>query len=207
MPKAAVFSWLDGRGWLILSGSANDDIRASAINRTAADGGLAVLGIGLATDQLLIDLEDMGAPAGYVVDPAADEDPVILDKLTGASVILVTGAQSGREARANLSGAPISGMQTAYENGAVILLEGAAATAVGAWIIDGDVRDGLKWLESAAVVVGNQESPVSQLLSETPTAVAVVIQPGSAMAFGPDGQIEVWGAGEVAVRLGSAYGG
>ena len=206
MPAANVFRWIDGRGWLIFSGGENDDIRASAFNRSAADGGLAVFGIGLPSDQLLIDLEDMGAPAGYMVDPVADEDPVVLDKLTSAGVVIVTGARSGREARGNLIGAPLEGMQTAYESGAVILVEGAAISAFGSWMIDGDIRDGLEWLEGTALVInGEQEEGVVRLLQETPQAVVVGIKPGSAIAFGPDGQIEIWGAREIVVRLGSAY--
>jgi hypothetical protein len=206
MPAANVFRWLDGRGWLIFSGGENDDIRASALNRTSADGALALFGIGLASDQLLIDLEDMGAPAGYMVDPAADEDAVILDKLIGAGLVFVTGAKSAREARANLIGAALEGMQTAYESGAVILVEGEAIAAFGTWMIDGEVRDGLEWVDGAALVIGGeQEDGVIQLLQATPAAVVVGIKPGSALAFGPDGQIEIWGEREIIVRLGSAY--
>ncbi len=209
MASTNVFHWLDGRGWLVLSGGVDEDIRATAINRMAADGALAVMAIDQQSDQLLIDLEDMAAPAGYWVDPTTDEDVVVLDKLTDAGLVVITGEGTPQSARAYLSGAPLEGLQSAYERGAVILLEGVIATLFGTWILDGEARDGLEWLEGgvALVIDDSQEHLIREFLAETPTAIVIGVKPGSAIVFGPDGEIETWGAGEVVIRLGSAYSG
>jgi hypothetical protein len=55
-------------------------------------------------------------------------------------------------------------------------------------------------VESAAVVA-------KPLLAEEPTSIAVGIGIGSALALGPDGQVETWGMRQVTVALGTQYGG
>jgi len=100
MPAQTIFKWRDGRGWLTLAtgqGAAQeiDDIRARALQRTSADGGVAIVFLGDdpdAGERLLDDLEDLGAPTGYVVDVIAEDDATIRERLTDASVIVIFGA-------------------------------------------------------------------------------------------------------------------
>ncbi len=206
MPESNVFRWLDGNGWLVFSGGADDAVRASAFSRTAADGGLAVIAVSGDGELLLSDLQDLGAPSCYLVDPAADEDPVILDKLTGAGMVLVTGAESARAARAALSGAPLEGMQIAYDHGAVILIEGAAIGAFGGWSADDERRDGLDWLEGAILLVEGADTRVAdEVLIDVQHSLLIRVAPGSAIAFAADGAVELWGNRQVRVRLSGGY--
>jgi hypothetical protein len=55
-------------------------------------------------------------------------------------------------------------------------------------------------VESAAVVA-------KPLLAEQSTSLAVAIGFGSALALGPDGQVETWGRRQVTVALGTQQGG
>jgi hypothetical protein len=220
MPSQSVFRWLDGRGWLVLSGAGApsseadpSEIRAKALGRAAADGAAAVvyLGGGGGADALLDDIEDLGAPSGYLVDVFSEDDETIRSRLAEAGVIVISGAASGAAARSALVGAAVEGVRAAYENGAVVLVEGAASGAFGAYMIgaDGAVSAGLGWLLNALILpglmsVGQEALPV---LSAYPGAVGIGIGGGSALALGGNSEVEIWGARRVSVALGSAYRG
>lgn len=211
MPTHSVLQWLDGRGWLILSGGADDEIRAQALGRAAADGGVACVslsGDGAQADALLDDIADLGAPSGYLVDVFGEDDETIRDKLSQAGMIVVGGGSSSTEARGSLRGAALEGMQAAHANGAIVLLEGVSATAFGAWVIEDTITPGLEWLESAAVLTGVRDAAYNAkpIFESQPSAVAIAVMNGSALALGPDGQVETWGGREVTIALGPAYG-
>jgi hypothetical protein len=208
MPAQSVFRWLDGRGWLIFSGGADDDVRALALGRAAADGGVACVALSGDPDHLLDDIVDLGAPSGYIVDVFGEDDETIREKLAEAGMVIIVGGHSVSDVVGALRGAALEGIQAAYANGAVILLEPLSAIAFGAWLVGDTVDAGLAWLESAAVVTGvtNAANYAKPIFEAHTDAVAVAIQPGSALALGPDGQIETWGRREVTIALGPAYG-
>lgn len=211
MPQRNVFHWIDGRGWLILAGSADsrDDIRAMALAKAAADGGLAFvsLGGGLdAAEHVLYDLEDLGAPAGYIVDVTTEDDATVTGKLTETSVVVIEAAPTAEDARSALLGAAVEGIQAAYENGAIVLVEGQSAMVFGEWVVrqDGTLTAGLEWLAGAIVAPGVTDAGAwaREVLMTEGLAYVVGIGAGTALALGPDGELEVWGKGEVTVALG-----
>lgn len=208
MPTQSVFHWLDGRGWLIFSGGADDDIRALALGRTAADGGVACVALSGDPDALLDDLADLGAPSGYIVDVFGEDDDSIQDKLSQAGLIIIVGGENPSEVRGVLRGVALDGILAAYQNGAIILLEDNPAMAFGSWIIGDEIEPGLEWLEGAAVLTGvdNAGHYALPIFEAQPSAIAVAIMPGSALALGPDGQIENWAQRQVTIALGPAYG-
>lgn len=216
MPRQAVFQWLDGRGWLILSGGADrgGEIRGLALARSSADGGVACLALSsdpTFADRLLDDVTDLGAPSGYIVDVASEEDDTIRAKLAEAGVVIIAADVDAETVRSALTGAAMEGIQTAYENGAVILAEGSCASAFGTFIETdgGSLTAGLGWLEQALILPGVESaaSAAKELLTEQAFAVAAGIGVGSALALGPDGQVEIWGRRQVTVALGAQYGG
>ena len=211
MPSYSVFRWRDGRGWLILAGAAQEETRAQAISRSAADGALAVVALApLSADRVLEDLEDLGAPAGYVVDVIAEPDDDILVRIGEAGIIVLAAQGDPDEARSALAGAAVQALDQAFQNGAVLLAEGAAAQAFGAWLLsEGAVPDGLDWVTGAVIELG--APPVGgealAVLDTHPDGLAVALADDAALAFGPDGQVELWGSRRVAVTLGAAWGG
>lgn len=208
MPTQSVFHWLDGRGWLVFSGGADDDIRAQALGRAAADGGVACLSLSGDPDALLDDVADLGAPSGYIVDVYGEDDQTLQDKLAQAGVVIIAGGESPLDVRGALQGAALDGIQAAYQNGAILLLEGASAMAFGAWIIDEEIESGLEWLIGCAVLTGvnNAAQYAIPIFEAQPSAIAVAMMEGSALALGPDGEVESWGRREVTIALGPAYG-
>jgi len=211
MASNNVLRWKDGRGWLILSGDANSDIRAQALWRVSADGGVAYLGE--QREQILDDMEDLGAPAGYLVDVMAEDDETVEAKIADAGMVVIGGDTSASEARSGLMGAAARGMQAAFGNGAVVLAEGQSAAAFGTWVAaaSGELPSGLDWLESVLVLPGVTSLAESDLarsaLSKDPSVIVIGIGAGSALALGPDGEVETWGDKQVAIALGSNYGG
>jgi hypothetical protein len=212
MPSNNVFHWPDGRGWLVFSGGVDDDIRATALGRTAADGGIAYVPMGGDLDsaeRMLEDMLDLGAPSGYLVDVNSEDDATITAKLSDAGMVIIEAADDAVEARSVLLGAAIEGIQEAYQNGAIVLVEGASVMAFGAWIVanDGKLVVGLDWLEASLIAPGVTSAAAwaRDILLSQPLAFAVGIGVGSALALGPDGQVETWGSREVTVALGRNF--
>jgi hypothetical protein len=213
MASQTILRWLDGRGWLVLSSDRDtSEMRASALSRASADGGIAVVYLGDQEDGgdvVLDDVEDLGAPSGYLVDVFADDDQTLRDRLVDASVILVSGAKDADAARSALVGAASDGIKAAYQQGAVVMLEGAAASAVGAYLVgDNDsVTSGFGWVENALIAPGVADVGVyaRPIMRAHADALAIGVGAGAALALGPDGEVEVWGAQRVAVALGPAY--
>jgi hypothetical protein len=216
MARNNVLQWRDGRGWLVLSGGyvPESDVRAQAIGHIDADGGVAYISFGSnaeSTEILMNDLQDLGAPAGYFVDVLSEDDDTIRSKIGEASLIVVEPGASSADMRSALMGAAVEGMQTAFENGAVILLEGKSASIFGAWMLleTGEIRQGIGWLSQMFVLPGVTEVAQSEMgkeaLKEEASALAVGIGEGSALALGPDGEVEPWGERQVTIALGRSF--
>lgn len=207
-----VLRWLDGRGWLVLAGGSSDEIRALALGRAAADGGVAYVAFDAAEAEITLnDMEDLGAPSGYLVDVMAEDDETVQSKLSDASMIVVSGGDSVGDARGALLGAAVAGIQAAFANGALILVEGVSTTVLGAWIVleDGMLVNGLEWMENAFILPDVTSVATSQqaqeILIAQPMGMAIGIGSGSALVLGPDGEVETWGSKQVTITLGRDY--
>jgi hypothetical protein len=217
MAQNNVLRWQDGRGWLILSGGGDSlsDVRATALGRAAADGGVAYITLGSQTglgEKALADMEDLGAPPGYLVDVLSEDDETINAKLSEAGIVVIEGGADIDDLRSSLIGAAIDGIQIAFQNGAVVLAEGNAVAIFGAWTLleSDELTAGFEWLENGLVMPGItsiSESAIAQaVLLRQPGAIAIGIGQGSALALGPDGEVETWGQRQVTVALGTEYG-
>ncbi|MBC6935055.1 MAG: hypothetical protein DWB42_04380 [Chloroflexi bacterium] len=216
MASSNVLRWLDGRGWLVLSGGGGQTgaVRAQALGRAAADGGVAYVSLGNHdgwSERALADMDGLGAPPGYIVDALTEDDRTLTALLAEAGIVVIEDGPDAAVLRSGLIGAAAAGIQTAFENGAVILAEGLSAMVFGAWVAKsaGELLPGLAWLENALVLPGVTSAAQSELaqnvLREHPAAIAVGVGVGSALALGPDGEVEAWGQRQVTVALGSDY--
>ena len=182
MPQQQVFRWRDGAGWLILSGGdePTSAIRASALERMVAFGAVVCVALGRAEDaeNTLQDLMDLGAPTGYIVDLATEDDATIEQQITEAGLVVLGDDQTSANILANLKGAPLAGVEAAYGRGAVILAEGRAAAVFGGFLLDGGKPvEALNWLEAGLVIpqlTSVANSPTArQALLDQPTALLV----------------------------------
>jgi len=207
MASNNVLRWKDGRGWLVLSGSASSDVRAQALGRSAADGAVAYI----SGEQAMADMEDLGAPSGYLVDILAEDDATLEDRIGDAGMVVVDGTMPAGQLRSGLVGAAANGIETAFSNGAVILAEGQGAAMFGAWVAveSEEIARGLDWLDSSLIVPGStslaESPPAREILDTEPAAIVIGVGAGSALALGPDGEVETWGDKQVAIALGRSY--
>lgn len=215
MPSAYGFNWQEGRGWLILTGAtaayseAQSELRARMIGLSSADGALVCVDVSgnlIAADQLLDDLGDLGAPSGYIVDVASDDDETLRARLSDAGIIVLAGEADGQAAYSTLMGAAMDGIAAAHQNGAVIMAEMGAAAALGVQIIAPDedrVSPGFAWFDNAAIMpLSATDTDITRsILAATPGLNAIGLGDESAIVFGPDGEIETWGARQIKVVL------
>lgn len=215
MPQASVFRWIDGNGLVVLAPgtSGNSDIRAQVIGRAPAGGALVcamVNGLGVGSDALLDDFEQLGAPTGYMVDLVTEDDETIEAALRDASIVVIESGKDVPSARSALLGAALRGIRAAYEQGAVVLAEGNSALLFGQWMLtqEGGVLDGLGWLSDAIIVGehGELSEQMKTLLADHPHGYAVSITGNTALSLGPGAQVSVWGEQRVAITLGTRYG-
>ncbi|MGQ9889506.1 MAG: hypothetical protein ACUVSX_13600 [Aggregatilineales bacterium] len=210
MTEKAGLRWLDGRGWIALAGTANDPVRARALSIAAADGGVAYVALRDAAypEQLMLDMDDLGAPAGYLVNVHTEQPGIVVRQLSEASIVVIGDLADAETLSAALAGAAETGMRAAFERGAVVLAEGAGAAALGAWIAaaDGELIPALGWLENALILPGivtaGQSPAARQALEGRQIGLAVGVGAGSALALGPDGELEAWGSGQVTIVVG-----
>lgn len=209
-----ILRWSSGLGWIILSGGTGrgGEVRAQVLRRIKASGGVAYLGFDENSgDETFDDMEDLGAPTGYLVNIIAEDDFTIREQIEDASLIMIDDSVSAEAWRDALPGAAADAIFAALETGTIVLAEGRGAAALGQYMLDesGELVRGLGWLEHLLILpeithIG-EFAPARELLDVQPDAVVLGIGIESALALGPDGELEVLGQRQVAIGLGRTW--
>jgi hypothetical protein len=214
MAQNNVLRWQDGRGWLVLSGGAavESEIRARVIERNTADGGVAYISVNVPEGSAALDdMSDLGAPTGYQVDILTEDDNTIFKSLSEAGIVVLEDTQSPADLRSGLQGAALTGIKAAFERGAMILAEGNSAALTGSWVAlhEGSTLVGLDWVKHGVIlprITSIAESKQAQAIVDSESeAIIIGIGWGSALALGPNGEVETWGERQVTLALGRAY--
>lgn len=211
MQGSLPFRWLDSPGWLVLSGSADaqSELRALALSRCDAAGALAY--ISLAADQgdaLMDDLAELGAQAGYLVDLEETDNNAIHERLSGAGMIVIEAGADMRRLQRLMSQTVTHALKAALQDGALVLLEGLAATLAGSVYLDsaGKLARGLKLVEDVYVAVDVnsvfESAAAARVMRNRPGTVGIAIDRGAALALGPQQRVETWGQQEITFSLG-----
>lgn len=209
-----LLQYLSGGGWLVFSGGndALSEVRAQALSRAKIFGQVAYISLAEDSgDALMDDMEDLGARTGYFVDLEYDSSDEIVEQLQTSSMIVVEIGSSVDALHRLLQGAALDGIREAYQRGAVILLEGLTINLFGRWVVsdNGELLDGFNWVKDAFVEpesMGVEDSrAVRAVLAEIADAVAINVPIGSALALGPDSQVELWGEQRVTISLGRQF--
>jgi hypothetical protein len=214
MPQANVIRWRDGTGWLVLSGGttgddADGDIEAETLARVEVGRPVAYIwaaGDVESADKHLEALDELGAPTGYLVDVLTEDDDTLRKQLEIAGLVVLGNGPNTKELRSGLFGAAIEGIGTAFDRGAVIMGIGQGATVLGSILGE---QTGLGWVEGAIIAPEyndeNEQARLRDLLQKHPDAYGLGIAAGSALALGPNGEVEALGDGKVTVTLGRNY--
>ena len=212
MREALPISWLESKGWLVLSGSADSrgEMRAQALSRASVDGAMAYISLADdGGDALMDDLAELGAPTGYLVDLADSDNNAIYERLHTAGMIVIEPGSSLRQLKRLMSQTVVYALKEALNHGALILFEGMAATLAGEYLpqADGSMIKGLRFVSNAYVApdvssVLETEAARKIRLAQ-PDAVLIAIESGAALALGPEGHIETWGEPQITFSLAS----
>ena len=209
MPDALPLRWLPGAGWLALAGApdASGEIRSLALNRWDQSGELVCLSLAAdAGDALMDDLADLGAPTAYLIDLDDDEPESIHARLGGAGMIIVEAPTDASRTRHLMTSAIAAALREALDNGGLLLLEGLAAALAGKYTVAaGQVKPGLRLVSNAFIVVDAdsvlRSDDAARILARDPRVAGIAIQRGAALALGPEGRVETWGAAQVTFGL------
>ena len=220
MTQAGPLSWLSGEGWIVLIGGEGAEQEESGeidVSLLAhADFAYPIAYLPTASgstsqgEALLEDYFDLGGPRGDIVplfDPADAGRAANHQLLIEAGLIYIGDGDVWPLVRALSESLAHQGMVESFLQGGLIVGVGAGAMALGTWIVghgeQAPLEPGLGWLQDAIVVpqfMGAAEMPSLQAaLRQVPGTVGLGIPKGTALALGPAGQVETWGAGEVTV--------
>lgn len=218
MPHVNIFQWHDGAGWLILAGGkagtvSVEEVETLALGKTLPGEPIAYIhaaGNVETADRHLAALEDAGAPTGYLVDVQTEDDDTLREQLAQAGLIIVGDGPDLGALRNGVTGAALEGIGQAFARGSSVLAIGGGAAVFGQnFETDGQIREGLAWLVRALIIPNYQadrDTPqVRSLLEQLPDLYSLNIGPESALALGPNGEVELWGENAVGVTLGAAY--
>lgn len=220
MTQSSIFQWHQGMGWLILSSGdfqtgETEAIDSRMLNRSDADGPLVYIDAAhdpTTSERYLTYLNELGGRSSYAIDIITEDDVTLQKDLSEAGAIVIGDGPASERLYNGLQGVVIEAIATAYANGALVMGCGVGADIFGQWVIaegTGAVKPGFTWLTNAAVL-GNQpddrqKNALQQLLHDQPTAFGLGIKAGSALIFGPNQQVELWGNQQIAISLGRGY--
>jgi cyanophycinase-like exopeptidase len=208
--------WRAGRGWLVLIGGAyswppTEPIDREAVGRMDKRKPIAFLPAANCppdyAESFLETYRRLGASAGYEVpvrSAAEAQDARNAELLAQAGLIYIGGGDT-TALLASMAGSPaLDAIASAYEQGAVICGMSAGAIALAAWGVSlgAGVLRGWGWLPDALVSVHHtpaREPLLAQALRDRPRAVGIALPEHAALALGPDGEQEHWGAPGIAV--------
>ncbi len=203
--------WLETHGWLVLSGSADphSEVRALALSRCNASGAIAYISLaGDAGDALMDDLAELGAPSGYLVDLADQDNNEIHERLSGAGMIVIEAGADIHRLKRLMTQTVAHAIKEALQAGALVLFEGLASTLAGSYYLDpsGNVVKALNFVEDVYVAVDVNSALATEtaqlVFQKQPDAVGLAIDKGSALVLGPDQHIETWGDKQITFSLG-----
>jgi len=220
MPRQGGLEWVDGNGWLVLSGGGDwrrgetDVVDANALSLANLDRPLVVVlseGVPEDIEGILEHYVTLGGPGGEGVilsdENLAWQDEAFLSLLGQAGMLYLGGerplALASTLHRTQALRLIVQGFATMQ--GLVIVGSGGGAAALGAWVRSAEQGDaespGLNFLRNAIVAphfTKTEEAGVlHRLLRDHPGFVGLGVPDGTALALGPRGEVESWGEGDV----------
>ena len=219
MPRQGPLEWIDGNGWLVLSGSAehgpglSEEVDARLLTIANLDRPLVVLlseGRRSAAEDLLQHYLALGGAtgAGFMLPALATDEEQLAElvELLGKAGILYLGGNSPLAMMTQLrQTALLKGMVRGFATlqGLVIVGAGEVGRSLGAWLVasEGQLVTGLNFVRSAVLApcftTSQEATKLQQVLAAHPEFVGLGIPSGTALALGPRGQVETWGTGAV----------
>jgi cyanophycinase-like exopeptidase len=225
MGTAGPLRWHDGRGWLILTGGGEledvADIHRAAIEAMSDESPAVFVPTasklpdeGRGRGQIVTEqIQELGGPTGYVAPIFSRTDagdPKNVRRVTQAGLVYLGGGQAHKLIE-TLNGTPtLDALAAVYEAGAVVIAEGEAACALGAWGLcaEGNTIAGWSWLPDVLICPSFDGSAVlREAIKAKPECLGLGIPQGVALALGPENQVRTLSASgqQVTVVLGHRF--
>jgi len=206
MGKAGPLRWRDGRGWLVLVGGGRPEdithILRAAIEAMSDESPAVYVPTASATSdgdhatsqRIITQIETLGGPAGYVAPIFTHTDATDLRnarRLAQAGLVYL-GDGAAQHLITALSDTPtLDAMAAVYEAGAVVVAAGAAACALGTRGLCEQEMVGWGWLPDALICPHYMEtSKLREAVKAHPECLGLGIPQGTALALGPDNQVQ-----------------
>ncbi len=221
MPQRGPLQWVDGEGWLILSGGGDwesgetDAVDAHILSIANLDRPMIILlseGEREFGHRLLDHYTTLGGPGGEVMMLDGPQrqilhEPRFMTLLAEAGILYLGGDEPWILTRSLQNTVALAQILKGYGTlqGLLIVGADAGAMALGAWVTRAGREDalipGLGLVRSAIIApqfTTTQETPALRAqLRQHPGFVGLGIPRGAALALGPQGQVEIWGQGEI----------
>lgn len=211
MPQSSIFRWREGGGWLVLAGGGqNPDIDTQMLYRTIAHNPIAYLWADLEKGEAYLNyIQELGGRTGFLLDALHEEASSVQTQLADAGIIILGDDGNVEQLQGALRGRVRQGIEEAFQEGATIYAIGRMAAIFAEWLpapIAG-LQAGLGWLENAILTAPFQDDQtLTTLLNDyMPAAFGLGIGEQAALAFGPSGQLEIWGEKDITVILGQQF--
>jgi hypothetical protein len=220
MTNQGPLHWLSGRGWLVLSGGGNwhqgetDTIDAHVLGLANLDRPIVALfseGTPEEAEEILEHYTLLGGPTGEAFSLSTMTDQDLQDSsftaLLEEAGILYLGGENPTQLVRRLRNTQalkfiVRGFATVQ--GLILVGAGGAAAALGTWLAlshPGEIARGFGFLRNAIVAphfTQTEEAPLlHDLLSAHPNQLGLGIPEGTALALGPQGEVQTWGEGQV----------
>jgi peptidase E len=212
-------TWRTGEGWLVLAGGtagrwpATEAIDRAAIAAIRRPGPTVFLpAAGCAPDygeSFTARYRALGAPNARVAPVhgvVSARDPANAALLRGASLIYIGGGETPQLLASMASSPALEALAGAYTDGAVIVGMSAGAIALASWGLSIDpgvgLLEGWGWLPDVVVAPHYTPARARELeaaLAQRLASVALGLPEHVALGLGPGGEIETWGADQIAV--------
>lgn len=220
MPQHNIFQWRSGRGWLVLSGGGRSDvsddvsrIEASMLGHTISQGPIAYIWAASdieTADRDMDALRELGARTGYLIDILTEDDDALFTQLSEAGVIILGDGPDSALLRDALPGIVMDGIESAFSRGATVYAVGQSAALLGTYgAYTHGMLPGIEWLSGAVIMpdfVADKADLLRDYVRHSEADYGLGLGFGAAIAFGPRGEIEVWGNQAITVSLGEHYG-
>ena len=212
----AVLQHQSNTGWVVLAsqvprlGGDTPELATHLVERIDLSRPPAVLTMGEVPPPGLPDL--VGDLTGLLaVEPAlfstSEEVP---PELADLSLIVLAGGTTSAWVTLMAPGRLDQILLKALAKGAVLLVTGGAACALGSWYLEaGTIHDGLGWVTGSIILAGSshpsEDATVRQLLEEQGRAYALALADHTLVALGPSSELEVWGESQPTIVFGPEW--
>ncbi|MBN1487791.1 MAG: Type 1 glutamine amidotransferase-like domain-containing protein [Anaerolineae bacterium] len=221
MTQQGPLHWLDGEGWIILSGGGQwqrgetDIVDAQILSVANLDRPMVVIvsdGDQTEAEGLLEHYMLLGGPTGEAfalkdMTRQQFQDPGIVSLIAEAGILYIGGGQPLNLVQALWNTPLLRQIVHSFSTfqGLMVVGDGEGAAALGTWFTNPQNRQqlnpGLNFLHNIIAIphfTSTEETlDIREALKARPGHLALGIPNGMALALGPQGQVESWGTGQI----------